>query len=111
MSNSVIHFVRKLLMDMIFVAQLWKYTSGRLENKNGHWMYMEETWSLPNKSSKTERQVIKDSLGKVLTVQSNNKGMPLKIQNTKQFCTLEIFLVLRYLNLVCTTFYAIFVNG
>ena len=87
-------------MDMIFVAQLWKYTSGRLENKNGHWMYMEETWSLPNKSSTTEGQVIKDSLGKVLTVQSNNKGMHLKIQNTKQFCKLEIFLVLRYLNLV-----------
>ena len=87
-------------MDMIFVAQLWKYTSGRLENKNGYWMYMEETWSFPNKSSTTEGQVIKDSLGKVLTVQSNNKGMHLKIQNTKQFCTLEIFLVLRYLNLV-----------
>ena len=66
-------------MDMIFVAQLWKYTSGRLENKNGHWMYMEETWSLPNKSSTTKGQVIKDSLGNVLTVQSNNEGMHLKI--------------------------------
>ena len=87
-------------MDMIFVAQLWKYTSGRLENKNGRWMYIEETWSLSNKSSTTEGQVIKDSLGKVLTVQSNGKGIHLKIQNTKKFCTLEIFLVLRYLNLV-----------
>ena len=65
-------------MDMIFVAQLWKYTSGRLENKSGHWMYMEETWSLPNKSS-TEGQIIKDSLGKVLTVQSNHEGIHLKI--------------------------------
>ena len=87
-------------MDRIFVAQLWKYTSGRLENKNGHWMYMEETWSFSNKSSTTEGEVITDSLGKVLTVQSNNKGMHLKIQNTKKFCTLEIFLVLRYHNLV-----------
>ena len=42
-------------MDMIFAAQLWKDNSGRLENKNGDWMYMEETWILPN-DTKTKEQ-------------------------------------------------------
>ena len=60
---------------MIFAAQLWKYTSGRLENKNGHWMHMEDTWILPNESSTDEGRVIKDSLGKVLKVQLNNRDV------------------------------------
>ena len=58
-------------------------------------MYMEETWILPNENTKREGQEIKDSLGRVLKVQSNNKGIHLKLLYTKQFCTLEIFLVLR----------------
>ena len=33
---------------MLIVAQLWKQNGDRLENKNGVWMYMEETWILPN---------------------------------------------------------------
>ena len=83
-------------MDMIFVAQLWKYTSGRLENKNGHWMYVEETWSLQNKSSTSEGQVIKDSLGKVLTVQSYSKGMHLKLLKHKIILNSCNLLVMRY---------------
>ena len=62
-------------MITVFAAQLWKCTSGKLENKNGHWMYMEETWILPNESSTNEGHVIEDSLGSVLKVQSNDTGI------------------------------------
>ena len=30
---------------------MWKYNGERLENKNGDWMYMEETWILPVRKS------------------------------------------------------------
>ena len=39
---------------MLIVAQLWKQNGDRLENKNGVWMYMEETWILPNENKKNE---------------------------------------------------------
>ena len=81
---------------MVFAAQLWKYTSGRLENKNGHSMFKEEIWILSDENSNSEGQEIRDSLGRVLKVLSNNTGMRLKILNTKKFCTLEIFLVSRH---------------
>ena len=42
---------------MLTVAQLWKQNGDRLENKNGVWMYMEETWILPNENTKKEDQV------------------------------------------------------
>ena len=38
-------------MFMLTVAQLWKQNGDRLENKNGVWMYMEETWILPNENN------------------------------------------------------------
>jgi hypothetical protein len=31
------------ILYMLFVAQLWRYNGERLENKNGDWMYKEET--------------------------------------------------------------------
>ena len=37
-------------MFMLIAAQLWKQNGDRLENKNGVWMYMEETWILPNET-------------------------------------------------------------
>ena len=42
---------------MLFAAQLWKQNGDRLHNKNGDWMYMEETWSLPNENTTKEDQV------------------------------------------------------
>ena len=42
---------------MLTVAQLWKQNGDRLENKNGVWMYMEETWILPNENATNEDQV------------------------------------------------------
>ena len=44
-------------MFMLIVAQLWKQNGDRLENKNGVWMYMEETWILPNENTTNEDQV------------------------------------------------------
>ena len=41
-------------MFMLIVAQLWKQNGDRLENKNGVWMYMEETWILPNENTTKE---------------------------------------------------------
>jgi hypothetical protein len=61
---------------------LWKYTSGRLENKNGHWMYKEEIWYLPDENPRSEGQKIRNSLGRLLKVQSNDTGMHLKLLNT-----------------------------
>ena len=76
-------------MDMIFAAQLWKDNNGRLENKNGDWMYMEETWILPNETETKdlpEGQVIRNTLGRVLEADSQSKSMHLK-----QFFTVEIY--------------------
>ena len=62
---------------MIFVAQLWKYNGERLENKNGDWMYLEETWILPKENEKNEHEAIRNSLGKILKVENNDRGMHL----------------------------------
>ena len=83
---------------MFFVAQLWKYNSGRLENKNGDWMYLRETWILPNETKakdsplgqitqnqgqvirkQNQGQVIRNNLGKVLKANLDSKGMHLKL--------------------------------
>ena len=45
------------MLFMLIVAQLWKQNGDKLENKNGVWMYMEETWILPNENSTKEDQV------------------------------------------------------
>ena len=80
---------------MIFAAQLWKDNGGRLENKNGDWMYMDETWILPNETKTevrkrgqkfVEGQVIRNTLGRVLIAKRVSKGMHLKL-----FCTVEIY--------------------
>ena len=71
-------------MDMVFAAQLWKDNSGRLENKNGDWMYMEETWILPNESQTKDGQMIRNALGKVLKADSESKGMHLKKFKTQK---------------------------
>ena len=34
-------------LQCAFLAQLWKKNGDKLENKNGDWMYMEETLILP----------------------------------------------------------------
>ena len=71
-----------MIMDMIFAAQLWKDNSGRLENKNGDWMYLEATWILPNETKTKglpEGQVIRNTLGRVLKADSHSKGMRLKL--------------------------------
>ena len=79
-------------MFVLFVAQLWKQIDGKLENKNGHWMYMEETWILPYENETKKGQTIRNwlgrALGKVLKVDirkqgehSYSRGMNLKLKN------------------------------
>ena len=68
-------------MNMLFLAQLWKYNGERLENKNGDWIYLEETWMLPNEEKKNEGEAIRNSLGSVLKVKRNGKGMYLKLKH------------------------------
>ena len=84
-----------IIIDIIFAAQLWKDNGERLENKNGDWMYMDETWILPNETKTEdipkgqkimEGQVIRNTLGRVLIAKRDSKGMPLKL-----FCTVEIY--------------------
>ena len=58
---------------MLIVAQLWKYKSERLENKNGDWMYMGETWILPIQDEENEGEAIRTQ-GSVLNAYSD-KGM------------------------------------
>ena len=78
-------------MDMIFAAQLWKDNSGRLENKNGDWMYLEATWILPNETKTKdlpeghlpEGQVIRNTIGRVLKANSDSKSMHLKLLQHK----------------------------
>ena len=81
-------------MFMFIIAQLWKYNNGRLENKNGDWMYMEETWILPSENKTKgiqEGQVIRNSLfpSFVLKADSNSRGNHLKLQ-LKTSCIVEI---------------------
>ena len=80
---------------MIFAAQLWKDNNGRLENKNGDWMYKEETWilsneiktmDLPEGQNLKEAQVIRNTLGRVLEADSQSESMHLK-----HFFTVEIY--------------------
>ena len=66
---------------MLFVAQLWKQNGDRLENKNGDWMYMRETWILPDENN-LAGQVLRDSLGRVLKAKSIPLlGMHLKLMS------------------------------
>ena len=53
---------------MLFAAQLWKYNGERLENKNGDWRYMEETWILPSENKTDEvRKSSKRGLAKLFS--------------------------------------------
>ena len=62
--------------------------SGRLENKNGNWMYMEESWILPKESF--PEGDIRDSLGRVLKANLESRGMHLKLKH-KIICTVELY--------------------
>ena len=70
-------------MDYCFSAQLWKYNGEKLENKNGDWRYLNETWILPQprpsekeiKGKRSEGQEIRDSLGSVLKATLYDRGM------------------------------------
>ena len=89
---------------MIFAAQLWKDNNGRLENKNGDWMYMEETWILSNETlakgdhrNLDEGLIIRNIRGRVLKANVNStdilsvvKGKRMHLKLLKQFCTVEI---------------------
>ena len=69
-----------------FVAQLWKHNGDKLENKNGDWMYMEETWILPNETKTKdlpEGQVIRNTHGSVLIANFYRKRMHLKLLQHK----------------------------
>ena len=74
---------------MIFAAQLWKENSGRLENKNGDWMYMGERWILPGVEGQNlgEGQVIRNTHGKVLKA---SEGMHFTLKQ-KTIFTVEIY--------------------
>ena len=71
---------------MLFTAQLWKYNDEKFENKNGHWMYMEEKWILLNGNRTKEGQVIfvRNSIGRGLKVDADGRGINLKVK-TKNF--------------------------
>ena len=60
---------------------MWKYNGERLENKNGDWMYLEETWILPNEDKKNKDEAIRNFDGRVLELDSNLKGMHLKLKH------------------------------
>ena len=64
---------------------MWKYNGERLENKNGDWLYLQETWIVPNEDKKNEGEVIRNSLGKTLKVDLDSKGMQLKLFNTNLY--------------------------
>ena len=91
---------RFILIQILFAAQLWKFNdetpvyrrhslphSGgfcySLENKNGDWRYLTETWKLPNplttenksEDEESEGQDIRSSQGSVLKANLNNRGM------------------------------------
>ena len=56
-----------------FSSTQFNLANVKLENKNGHWMYMGDTWILPDEN-KTKGQVIRNSLGKVLRVDLGRQG-------------------------------------
>ena len=48
-------------MFILIVAQLWKQNGDRLENKNGVWMYKDETWILPNENT-TDGELVRKTI-------------------------------------------------
>ena len=66
---------------MFIVAQLWKQNNDRLENKNGVWMYMEETWILPNEKE--------DQVGELVRIKHNIKSQKRSIQTLLFFKILK----------------------
>ena len=64
---------------------MWKYNGERLENKNGDWLYLQETWIAPKEDKKDEGEVLRNSLGKTLKVDLDSKGMQLKLFNTNLY--------------------------
>ena len=67
----------------VFLAQLWKHNGQILENKNGDWKYLKETWILPQsltsekkikEEEKSDGFLIPDSLGSVLTANMDDTG-------------------------------------
>ena len=59
---------------MLFIAQLWKYNGGRLENKNGDWMYMRETWILPIEDKENEDFELRNFQGNSLNAYLDSRG-------------------------------------
>ena len=53
---------------------MWKYNGEILENKNGDWRYLNETWILPQPQREIEDQEIRNSLGHVLKGNKSDKG-------------------------------------
>ena len=96
------------MMDITFAAQLWKDNSGRLENKNGGWMYMDDTWILPDETKTKDFPlsmygqniekggVISNTLGRVLIANFYNKGTHLKLLKHKTILQSRNLLVLRH---------------
>ena len=62
---------------------MWKYDGERLENKNGDWLYLQETWTLSFVDKQNEGEAIVNSHGKMLKVNSNDEGMHLKLRYTQ----------------------------
>ena len=59
---------------MLFVAQLWKFNDERLENKNGDWMYMRETWILPIEDKENEDFELRNFQGNSLNAYLDSRG-------------------------------------
>ena len=59
---------------MLFVAQLWKFKDERLENKNGDWMYMRETWILPIEDKENEDFELRNFQGNSLNAYLDSRG-------------------------------------
>ena len=52
---------------------MWKYNGEILENKNGDWRYLNETWILPGPQRDIEGQEIR-TLGHVLKANKSDEG-------------------------------------
>ena len=46
-------------------------------------MYLQESWNVPNEDKKNEGEAIRNSLGSVLELDSNLKGMHLKLKHNR----------------------------
>ena len=61
-----------LKFNFIYLAHLWKFTNGSLENKDGKWTFQDRVWThFPNESG---IGIIADNYGSVLGFKNSQFG-------------------------------------